>query len=211
MNKRLMTSALGVLALSVGVAACGDDADETTGDGAAGAASETLTGTFEPVQDAPGGADGIEGTAEMTVGDDGTKAMIELTGLEPETEYVSHVHAAGCDQPDPGGPHFMFDLNGEEMPPNEIHLPFTSDADGGGSAEASNEQAVPDPATRSIVVHLADDSMGSESASEMNMEDSGHSDMEHGSTDKDKDSEHGADDGHTGHTHSPKLVCADLS
>ncbi|HKJ36985.1 MAG TPA: hypothetical protein VKA36_10490, partial [Solirubrobacterales bacterium] len=156
MNKRLMTTALGALALSIGVAACGDDSDDTdSATTEAAAAAETLSGTFEAVADAPEGADSVEGTAELTVGDDGTTAGIELSGLEPDTEYASHVHAGSCDQPDPGGPHFMFDLDGEEMPPNEIHLPFTSDADGNGSAEASNDQAVPDPGTRSIVVHLA--------------------------------------------------------
>ncbi len=207
-----LTIAIGLFALALGLAACGDD---DSGDGgtttaaAASDASETLSGTFEPVPDAPEGGDEIAGTAEMTVGDAGTEVSIELSGLEPDTEYISHLHAGGCDQPDPGGPHFMFDLNGEEMPPNEIHLPFTSDGSGDGSADASNDQAVPDPGSRSVVVHLADDGGMSGHSEEMNDEDMGHSD-EKGSDEK-GDSEHGAGDGHTGHSHSPKLACADLS
>lgn len=173
------------LAVAIGAAACGDDDSASTEGEDDGA--RVFTGSFELVDDAEG-VGPVAGTAELVVSGSGTAAEIQLADLEPDTAYASHLHAGGCDQPDPGGPHFQFDLDGPDTPPNEIHLPFTTNADGEGLAEATNEQAVPDPETRSIVVHLA----GEEQAS-------GHGD-EH--------SEHGDKGSGGGHTHQPKIACA---
>ena len=68
---------------------------------------------------------------------------------------------------------------------------------------------MPDPGSRSVVVHLADDGAMSGHSDGAEDEGTGHSD-EQGSGEK-ADSEHGGGDGHTGHNHAPKLACADLS
>ena len=113
----------------------------------------TASGAFKLVPNAPRGYPDLSGTAKLVRSERGTDASITLTGLQPNTQYASHVHAGPCDQPDPGGAHFKFDLNGSDTPPNEIHLPFTSDAGGRGAAEAHNDQTVPEGEGRSIVVH----------------------------------------------------------
>lgn len=178
--KYMLGLPLALVAAVVALAACGgDDEDERSG-------------TFEVAADAPEGFEGASGTAEIVRSDDGTEVRLDAEGLEPNTEFASHLHAGSCDQPDPGGPHFKFDLDGSEMPPNEIHLPFTSDADGHGSAEASNDQRVPDEEGKSVVIHLAAVP---------------HEEGEHGRGD-----EHGerSGGGGEGHTHQPKALCADL-
>jgi hypothetical protein len=162
------------LAASVALAACGSSD---------GGSEETVSGKFELVPDAPSGYSELSGEAELTRSDNGTKASIQLSGLQPKTAYVAHVHAAGCDQPDPGGPHFQFDPNGSDMPPNEIHFSFTSSAQGEGEAKASNGRKVPAGEAGSIVVHTAEDE-GSMAGHEMT--------------------------GHGGHSHSEKIGCAEL-
>lgn len=215
----LMLIAAALLALALTLAACGDDEDDGGTEAAEG--ETALTGDFEMVEGAPEDTDPLSGTAELVVSDEGTTAEIQLQGLGPDTEYIAHVHEGGCDQPDPGGPHFKFDLNGSDMPPNEIHLPFSSDAEGGGSATATNEQAVPEPDGRSIVVHLAgEDDHGGGHGDGMDSEkehgDGMDSEKEHGDG-MDSEKEHGDDGEHSGasgksggHTHSPKLACAQL-
>ncbi|MBU1801082.1 MAG: superoxide dismutase family protein, partial [Actinobacteria bacterium] len=53
------------------------------------------------------------------------------------------------------GPHFKFDLEGSDVPPNEIHLGFTSSADGSGEATITSDEQVGDGAP-AVVVHPAD-------------------------------------------------------
>lgn len=141
------------------------------------------SGGFELVPMSPAGFDEAAGTATLTRSGAGTDVAIELHGLMPNRAYTSHLHAGSCDQPDPGGPHFAFDLNGPDMPPNEIHLLFTSDSDGNATAEVHNDQVVPEGDGRSIVVHMAGAGHGSHAT--------------------------GSADGHS-HTHQPKIVCAEL-
>lgn len=196
--KRLVPLALATAAIG-GLAACGSDG------------GNTVAGAFQLVPNAPAGYADLSGEAKLTREDDGTVASLQLSGLQPDTEYVAHIHAGVCDQPDPGGPHFKFNPSGGDEPPNEIHLMFTSTAEGTGEAEASNDQRVPDGEGQSMVVHLADsgddghsdamsegDSMQHESGA---MAESGQA-MSHG------DAMSG--DGHEGHSHAPKIACADL-
>lgn len=143
------------------------------------------SGSFGLVPMSPEGFDEAAGTTTLTRSGSGTDVAIELHGLMPNRAYTSHLHAGSCDQPDPGGPHFAFDLNGPDMPPNEIHLLFTSDSDGNGTAEVHNDQVVPEGDGRSIVVHMTGAGAG------------------HGSHAT------GSADGPS-HTHQPKIVCAEL-
>lgn len=183
-----MATAIAVLALSasVALAACGGDSDNEN--------ESVVEGQFALVADAPDGYDELAGEAVLDRTEDGTEATIELTGLEPDAEYVAHVHAAGCDQPDPGGPHYKFDPNGSDMPPNEIHFSLTANAEGEGEAEASNERTIPAGDAGSIVVHSAEEMEAMEGGSGEGAE---HGEgMEHGE---------GA-----GHSHSDKIACAEL-
>ncbi len=147
MNHARKTLALLALALvAVGLAACGGS---DSGD-------DTVAGTFEVLPGAPAGYDNLSGEAELTRADGGTTTTIDLTGLEPDTAYMAHLHSGGCEGSDPGGPHFKFDPQGGDEPPNEIHLSFTSNGDGSGKAEASSDQEVPVGEAGSVVLHLAD-------------------------------------------------------
>ncbi|MEZ5077376.1 MAG: hypothetical protein R2725_08040 [Solirubrobacterales bacterium] len=156
------------IAATAGLVACG------------GSGEGTVSGNFELTEEAPAAYDGLEGEADLTRTEGGTTVSISLTGLEPNTEYVSHLHVGGCQPPLVGGPHFKFDREGSDEPPNEIHLTFSSDAEGAGAAEANSDQEVPAGEAGSVVVHLA---------SEMKMSAFVHEE---------------------GHEHPDKIACAEL-
>jgi Cu-Zn family superoxide dismutase len=139
---------LSVLAAAVVLAACGSSDSES---------SDVVNGQFELVPGAPAGYESLAGEASLKRTDGSTMASLQVTGLEPKTAYVAHLHTQKCDQADPGGPHFKFDPGGSDEPPNEIHLEFSSDADGSGSAKASSGREVPIGAAGSIVLHEAGD------------------------------------------------------
>lgn len=110
-------------------------------------------GTFNLLDTAPPGSDAVAGSAWIAFGEDpGTTLTVELTGLEPGTEYVGHLHAQPCDQ-DNGGPHFAFDPDGAETPPDEVHIGFTADGSGNGTATVTNP--LPADAATSVVLHPA--------------------------------------------------------
>lgn len=137
---------LAALALTAGLAACGsDDSSE-----------DTVSGVFEPLADAPAIYDNITGEADLTRSDGETTTSIRLDGLAPNAAYMAHLHTGGCEGSDPGGPHFKFDPQGGDEPPNEIHLSFTANGDGSGKAEVSSDQEVPEGEAGSIVLHFAD-------------------------------------------------------
>lgn len=142
---KLLASALAALALTLGLAACGGGSDD----------ENVVSGSFELVPGAPTGYENLSGEAELVRADGETTTTIDLDGLEPETEYMAHLHVAGCDAADPGGPHFQFEKGGSEEPPNEIHLTFTSNGDGSGKAEVSSDREVPEGEAGSVVLHLA--------------------------------------------------------
>ncbi len=121
-------------------------ADEMDGD--------VTRGDFQVLDTAPPGSEGVTGQAWLGQNDAGTTVTIRLEGLEPDTEYVAHLHAQPCAE-DAGGPHFQFDPGGEEVPPNEVHLSFDSDGDGSGWATVTNERRVEDRAP-AVVVHPAE-------------------------------------------------------
>ncbi|CAN5205276.1 hypothetical protein BH09ACT12_BH09ACT12_00280 [soil metagenome] len=171
MHLRRVTTSLAALSLLCATAACGDDepeADDTTdGAGMSGMVmndpeatpadevdGDVATGTFSVLDTAPPGSEGVAGQAWLAQNDDGTTVTIRLTGLVPDTAYVSHLHAQTCADDD-GGPHFTFDPAGGDDPPNEVHLAFTSTEDGVGEATITNDGQVGDRAP-AIVVHPAD-------------------------------------------------------
>lgn len=144
--------ALAVLVVAVGFAACGDgEHDEST---------EAVSGQFKPVSGAPSEYKAVSGEATLERADGGTTVSLRVSGLEPRTAYVAHLHSGGCGQTDPGGPHFKFNPKGSDEPPNEIHLEFSSKADGAGSASASSNREVPAGKAGSVVLHEAEDEKG---------------------------------------------------
>jgi Cu-Zn family superoxide dismutase len=188
-NARMLMVAVLALTAAAALAACGSSDSGTTE--ASGEGSAPVSGQFAPVADAPDGYSQVDGEAELTRVDGGTTVSLSVTGLEPKTNYVAHLHTGGCDQADPGGPHFQFEKGGSDEPPNEIHLEFTSNAAGEGEAESSSKREVPVGEAGSVVIHLA----GGESHHVMAA--FVHEGEDHG-------------EGGEGHPHSDKIACAEL-
>ncbi len=134
-----------------GMAMSMNDPDATPADEVEG---DVTSGEFSVLDTAPPGSDGVGGTSWLAQNDDGTTVTLRMTGLEPGTEYMAHLHELACDE-DNGGAHFAFDPDGEEVPPNEVHLAFTAGEDGSGEATVTNDQRVGDGA-RSVVIHPAE-------------------------------------------------------
>jgi hypothetical protein len=192
MNRHAMrvVSVLLALAAAAALIACGGDGSTAENTGLA-PEGETVRGRFEPLASAPAAYADLSGDAELRRADGGTKVSLSITGLEPRTRYVAHLHVGSCEQPDPGGPHFQFEKGGSEEPPNEIHLEFASDAVGEGEAEASSGREVPVGEAGSIVLHLADNREVMAA-------------FVHAGED------HGKGDRGGGHGHSDEIACAEL-
>jgi hypothetical protein len=148
-----LAAAFATTGAAIVLVACGGGDDSTA-----------TIGKFELLPDAPAGYAQLAGDATLERSDDGTTVSLALSGLEPRTQYVAHVHGGSCTEADPGGPHFKFDAGGSDQPPNEIHLQFTSTGDGEGEAEASNDREVPVGGARSIVLHAASAEQGAAAA-----------------------------------------------
>jgi Cu-Zn family superoxide dismutase len=140
-----LTLPLALLA-ALALAACGSSGDDE---------AATVSGQVKPLPRTPAGDRFVTGEASLKRADGGTTVSLDVTRLRPDTEYVAHLHTGGCDQADPGGPHFKFDAEGADEPPNEIHLEFSSSAAGAGKATASNDREVPAGEAGSIVIHEA--------------------------------------------------------
>jgi hypothetical protein len=203
--KKLMPAVL-VLVIAGAFAACGSDDDSTT-TATAGAESQPVSGKFAPLPDAPEAYAIVGGEAELERAGGGTAVSISLNGLEPKTAYIAHLHSGGCEQADPGGPHFQFEKGGSEEPPNEIHLQFTSDAAGEAEAEAESKREVPTGEAGSVVLHV------DESHHEMSSFEAGEAEAEtvfvHEGVDHSKEGP-GHSDGKPRHAHSDKIACAEL-
>lgn len=146
---RKLILALLVVVAAGALAACGSSDESTTASDDGGAA---VGGAFAPVADAPADYSKVTGEADLERVDGGTRVSIAVSGLEPNTSYVAHLHTGGCDQADPGGPHFQFEEGGSEEPPNEIHLEFTSDGKGEGEATTTSKREVPAGEAGSVVL-----------------------------------------------------------
>lgn len=137
---------LAAAALVLGLAACGSSSDS----------SEAVSGTLEPLSGAPAEYQGVAGEATLERADGGTTVSLSADGLKPKTAYVAHLHTQGCDQADPGGPHFKFDPRGADEPPNELHLSLLAGASGSASGKATSDREVPVGEAGSLVLHEAD-------------------------------------------------------
>jgi hypothetical protein len=201
MDARKLVVGLVVLVAAAALAACGGSGSgsaETSGeDGGA------VTGRFERLAGAPADYAEVGGEAELTRADGGTAVAISLTGLEPKTEYMAHLHAGSCGAADPGGPHFQFEPGGSEEPPNEIHLEFTSNTAGEGEAEASSRREVPIGSAGSVVVHAV---VGESHHHEAAAEDGGEAETVMAALFVHEGEHHGGE----GRPQSEKIACAEL-
>jgi hypothetical protein len=207
-NAKKLTVAMLALAAAAVFAACGSSDDSTTG--ASGEESAPVTGKLAAVADAPEGYSEVTGEAELERSDGSTTVSLSVDGLEPKTAYIAHLHTGGCEQADPGGPHFQFKKGGSEEPPNEIHLEFTSNAAGEGRAEATSKREVPVGEAGSVVLHLNDShEMTSFEAASF---EAGEAEVEtifvHEGADHSK--EGGGHEAQPQHAHSDKIACAEL-
>lgn len=143
-----ITPVLAAIAAAFALAACGSSNDDGE--------TEVVSGQLEALPGAPAGDNAVAGEATLERAGGTTAVSLDATGLVPDTGYVAHLHTGGCDQADPGGPHFKFDAAGGDEPPNEIHLELRSKADGGASASATSNREVPAGEAGSIVVHRAE-------------------------------------------------------
>ncbi|MEG3630819.1 superoxide dismutase family protein [Streptomyces poriticola] len=113
--------------------------------------ADVVEGPLELLDTRPPGMDGVEGTAWLAQGAEGTTVTVSLTGLEPGDAYMAHLHAQPCSA-DNGGEHFQFEKGGPTMPPNEVHLMFTADASGKGMTTVNNTRKTGEDAV-ALVVH----------------------------------------------------------
>jgi len=147
MRKAIRTApVLAAILATVALTACGNSSDDET---------EAVTGQLKALPGAPAADKTAAGKATLERVDGTTTISLDATGLEPNTDYVAHLHTGGCDQADPGGPHFQFNADGGAEPPNEIHLELRSRADGAASATASSNREVPAGEAGSVVIHEA--------------------------------------------------------
>lgn len=95
----------------------------------------------------------ISGHAQMIRTADGrTIVTIHLEGLDANTTYASHVHAAACATNSADG-HYKFDPAGAAAPPNEIWPgPFTTTGAGIGNGNTIADGTA-GPTAVSVVVH----------------------------------------------------------
>ncbi len=199
---------MAVLALiaAAAMAACG------SGSGTTGEIGTIVGGELIPLAGAPDVYADVSGEADITRTESGTTLVsLNASGLQPQTRYMAHLHTGGCDQADPGGPHFQFEKGGSEEPPNEIHLEFTSNARGEGKAKAQSEREVPVGEAGSVVLHVAE----SEAMSSSDEEGGGevetifvHEGVDHSKEGPAHEGGGQGDDSH--HSQSDKIACAEL-
>ena len=106
---------------------------------------------FIVLDGAPEGFAGAGGTAFLAL-DSATTLTVDVMGLTADTAVIGHLHAESCATN--GGPHFKFDADGGDTPPNEVHIAATADDTGSFSISVTNEMAATD--AMSVVIHAAD-------------------------------------------------------
>jgi hypothetical protein len=106
---------------------------------------------FIVLDGAPEGFAGAGGTAFLAL-DSATTLTVDVMGLAADTAVIGHLHAESCATS--GGPHFKFDADGGDTPPNEVHIAATADDTGSFSISVTNEMAATD--AMSVVIHAAD-------------------------------------------------------
>src|SRR5689334_12850826 len=100
-DARKLMLVMSALVTAIALTACGSGSGET------GETSVIVSGDFTSVADAPAGYSEVSGEADIQRPERGGAVVsLSVSGLKPKTAYVAHLHTGGCDQSDPGGPHF---------------------------------------------------------------------------------------------------------
>ncbi|MFT4745077.1 MAG: hypothetical protein ACI9AD_000926 [Nitriliruptoraceae bacterium] len=149
-------SAMGDIASEINDIASEAMGDMDMGSSAAPRADEVEGATlrqadFIVLDGAPKGFAGAGGTAFLAL-DGATTLTVDVMGLAADTAVIGHLHAESCATN--GGPHFKFDADGGDTPPNEVHIAATADDTGSFSISVTNEMAATD--AMSVVIHAAD-------------------------------------------------------
>lgn len=130
--------------------------------GTAASAQHGATVTTGGFQTLPGASDlglDVRGWAGMVrlSARDTTRVRVHVRGLEPNTTYGAHVHAAPCAATPPGGGHYQHVVGGAVDPVNEIWPTITTNAAGVGRGTARHGHVAREEA-RAIVIHWPQDS-----------------------------------------------------
>lgn len=86
--------------------------------GAGGAVS--LHGVFSETSAGSSSGYDVHGSAKMTIGPSGTVVRVNVSGLDPDKVYGSHLHNGTCASG--GGGHYQDVEGGAVVPPNELWL-----------------------------------------------------------------------------------------
>lgn len=114
------------------------------------------TGTFASFAAAEASDESITGTASFTRTAEGTDFSVDVSGLDPNETYASHVHALPCAVMDAGG-HYKIDPTIEDtVAENELWPSLEPDDNGEASDEQSSDHLARFDA-QSIVIHRAVD------------------------------------------------------
>jgi hypothetical protein len=102
----------------------------------------------------------VHGSAKMTIGPSGTVVRVNVSGLDPDKVYGSHLHNGTCASG--GGGHYQDVEGGAVVPPNELWLSSGGGglvpnpggvAHGAGSAVWQARVSSTETNARSVVVH----------------------------------------------------------
>lgn len=94
----------------------------------------------------------IAGSVEMMRDGTGTHVELSLTGLDPATSYVSHIHAQPCDVTDAGG-HYLIDPTVVEVIETNELWPVVLAHDAGSMSNTYNSTHKARFDAQSLVVH----------------------------------------------------------
>lgn len=140
---RLLGAALLLVALLVPTTALSADQAATATRGT----FTTLSGGADLGYDLDGHAVMVRSPATGT-----TRVRVHVSGLEPDTTYGVHVHAASCDTTPPGGGHYQHEVGGAVDAVNEIWPTVTTNAAGVGMGDAVHDHVARADA-QAIVIH----------------------------------------------------------
>jgi hypothetical protein len=95
----------------------------------------------------------IAGTATMMRDGASTRVQLNVTGLDPASEYVSHIHALPCEV-NKGGGHYKIDPTVEDtVEANELWPTLAVQADGSSTPAMLNSDHVARADAQSVVLH----------------------------------------------------------
>jgi Cu-Zn family superoxide dismutase len=161
MNKRATPAVTLVAAALLTGCGGGGGSDKAASDDllvASDPANKAFEGSFTNLKTAPKDLEAVTGLTELVVGHGKTRVTITAAGLDNKGQYFGWLHADACSAADPGGPHFKFDPNGSDQPPNAMRFDITFEVDRHGAKQngITADQTVPGDgsAAKSVVIYM---------------------------------------------------------